>query len=489
MLTYDLEQFKPKPLYESLYTCIRNDILSGRISTGEKLPSKRSLARHMNISVTTVENAYTQLIVEGYIRSEQGRGFFVNKLEMTPGPSAMKRLENRNEDEILLTEEDPEPEYIIDFKSNSSSLSMFPISTWSRLMRNILSSQDIKLLETVPYNGIKALRVAIADMLRSFRNMNVSPEQIIIGAGTEYLYSRLLTLFGQNSVIAIEDPGYKKFADISRDRGIIWDYIPIDSNGMRVDRIRSSSANILHVSPANHFPTGTVMPITRRMELLEWAGERYDRYIIEDDYDSELRYSGKPIPTLYSMDDNNKVIFMNTFSKSLVPSIRISYMVLPPVLLERYRETQSFYSCTVSSFEQLTLAHFISEGYFERHLSRLKQHYKEKRDLLMESIRESSLSLVTHIQESNAGTHFLLQVNTYMNDNQIRTAAHELGINFAMLSDYEQNHSLKNTRTIVINYAGLDPENVDTAVHMLEHLFETNIRKYQTNVIRTGGLK
>ena len=463
--------------------CIRNDILSGNIKTDEKLPSKRTFASHMNVSVTTIENAYAQLMVEGYIRAEHGRGFFVNKLDMVSDPAGMQILD----DEITIKPEignsvmetsDEDSEYIVDFKSNSTSLSMFPMATWSRLMRNILSSQDIKLLETVPYNGIKALRTAIASHLHSFRNMNVSPEQIIIGAGTEYLYSRLLTLFGQNSIIAIEDPGYKKFADISRDRGILWDYIPIDSKGMRIDKIKSGNANILHVSPANHFPTGIVMPVSRRMEILEWASEGYDRFIIEDDYDSELRYSGKPIPTMFSIDSNNKVIYMNTFSKSLVPSIRISYMVLPAMLLDRYQETQSFYSCTVSSFEQMTLAHFIGEGYFERHINRLKQHYKDRRNMLINAIKSSPLSKVAGIEESNAGTHFLLKVNTYMNDNQIRAAAAKHRINLAMLSDYEHNHSLKNTRTIVINYAGLDPEKVDTAVEILENIFAIDIRKY-----------
>lgn len=489
MLTYDLDRFSGKPLYESLYMCIRNDILSGTIEAGEKLPSKRSLASHMNISVTTVENAYAQLITEGYIRAEHGRGFFVNDMDLAADTSSMQILTGDDTDIPQIPEAPPEPEYAIDFKSNQSALGMFPMATWSKIMRNILSFQDSKLLETVPYNGIKSLRRAIADHLHSFRNMNVNPEQIIIGAGTEYLYSRLLTLFGRDSIIAMEDPGYKKFADISRDRGILFDYIPIDSEGMRMDRLQTSRANILHVSPANHFPTGTVMPVRRRMELLEWAGRRPERYIIEDDYDSELRYSGKPIPTMYSIDTSQKVIYINTFSKSLVPSIRISYMVLPPLLLTRYWETLSFYSCTVSSFEQLTLAHFIRDGYFERHINRLKQHYKENRDLLIAAIKSSPLSLIASIREANAGTHFLLKVNTYMNDSQIRQAAVDNRINLAMLSDYEHELSLKNTRTLVINYAGLDKAKIATAVGILERIFDTDIRRYQTDVIPSDGLK
>lgn len=465
MLTYDLHKTAGTPVYEALYINIRNDILSGRIREGEKLPSKRSLAQHLLISVTTVENAYAQLLLEGYIHSEPGRGFFVNSLNIPDAPARpSKSIQLADPDE---TEED----YIIDFKVNQSSLSLFPFSTWSRILRKILSAQDVELLKTVPYNGVYSLRRAIADYLYSAKGMNVDPAQIIIGAGTEFLYGRLLQLLGADSIYAIEDPGYKKFADISRNQGILWDYIPIDDEGMRIDRLKSSKANIVHVSPANHFPTGIVMPINRRMELLEWAYEDASRFIIEDDYDSELRYVGKIIPPMQQIDNMGKVIYMNTFSKSLVPSIRISYMVLPPILLSRYRKSLSFYSCTVSSFEQLTLARFISGGFFERHINRLKVHYREKRDALIDAIRSSKLSSVSHIEECDAGTHFLLRINTPMSDDEIRQSSREHKIHLAMLSDYEKIHTVKNSRTIVLNYAGLDSDKIALAVGILEDMF------------------
>lgn len=474
MLTYHLDKKPDFPLYESLYCCIRDDILNGTIAVNEKLPSKRALANHMHISVTTVENAYSQLILEGYIHPEAGRGFFVNELSV-PGRAHESNIVTKSgeyvADRALNEEEEQDSPYVIDFKVNRSSLSLFPFATWSRLMRNILSSQDVELLETVPYNGSYTLRKAIADYLRSYRNMQVSPSQIIIGAGTEYLYSRLLQLLGVDSIFAIEDPGYKKFADISGSQGTLWDYIPIDEQGMRIDRLRKSKANVIHVSPANHFPTGTVMPISRRMELLEWAYEDSSRFIIEDDYDSELRYTGKMIPTMHAIDNRKKVIYMNTFSKSLVPSIRISYMVLPPLLLARYKKSLSFYSCTVSSFEQLTLAKFISEGYFERHINRLKMHYRDRRDQLITAIQESPLSEIARIQEADAGTHFLLKLDTEMSDDQIRQAADDHRIHFAMLSDYEKIHTVKNSRTIVVNYAGLDTEKISQAVSILEEMF------------------
>ncbi len=471
MLSFDLQKQGNVPLYEALYRAIRDEIISGGLTAGEKLPSKRALSLNMNISVTTIENSYAQLCLEGYIHSEPGRGFFVNDLPETDKESLEYLYGAEDEEYPFIPPEEEEPHYRIDFKSNMSAMSLFPFSVWSRLMREVVSSRNPELLVTGPYNGLYSLRKAIADHLHSYRGMNVNPDQIIVGAGTEYLYSRILALFGTGNVIAIEDPGYKKFADISGSQGCIWDYIPIDEFGMRSDLLKRSRANLAHVSPANHFPTGYVMPIARRMEMLEWAHSSPINYLIEDDYDSELRYSGKAIPPLYKLDKAERVIYLNTFSKSLVPSLRISYAVLPPKLILQYRERLSFYSCTVSSFEQLTLARFISQGHFERHINRLKQHYRNKRDLLISAIAASPLSKIGQIREAEAGTHFLLRMNTALDDAQIHAAADEKGIRLALLSDYAKAFSIRNSRTLVINYAGLDPKQTEEAVSILEEIF------------------
>ncbi len=473
MLSFDLQKQDNVPLYEALYRAIRDKIISGDLSAGEKLPSKRALSLNMNISVTTIENSYAQLCLEGYVHSEPGRGFFVNNMPEADKENLAHLYGTEIKEYPFIPPEKEEPHYRIDFKSNMSAMSLFPFSVWSKLMREVVSSRNPELLVTGPYNGIHSLRKAIADHLLSYRGMNVNPDQIIIGAGTEYLYSRILALFGSGNVIAIEDPGYKKFADISGSQGCIWDYIPVDEMGMRSDLLKNSRANLAHVSPANHFPTGYVMPISRRMEILEWAHSSPINYIIEDDYDSELRYSGKAIPPLYKLDETGRVIYLNTFSKSLVPSLRISYAVLPPDLVLRYRERLSFYSCTVSSFEQLTLARFISEGYFERHINRLKQHYRNKRDRLISAIASSPLSEICQILEAEAGTHFLLRVNTKLDDAQIHAVAEEKGIKLALLSDYAKAYSIRNSRTLVINYAGLDPEQTAEAVSILEEIFCT----------------
>ena len=471
MLSFNLRKYGDLPLYEALYQSIRDEIISGGLAAGEKLPSKRALALNMNISVTTIENSYAQLCLEGYIHAEPGRGFFVNDMPDEDKENLAHLYGAEAMTLPYIPPEEAEPHYRVDFKSNSSAMSLFPFSIWSKLMREVISSGNRELLSTVPYNGLYSLRKAIAEHLHSYRGMSVNPDQIIIGAGTEYLYSRILALFGDGNIIAIEDPGYKKFADISGSQGCMWDHITVDERGMRSDLLKRSRANLAHVSPANQFPTGIVMPISRRMEILEWAHSSPINYIIEDDYDSELRYSGKAIPPLYKMDDAEKVIYINTFSKSLVPSLRISYAVLPPKLIMLYRKQLSFYSCTVSSFEQLTLASFISHGYFERHINRLKQHYRNKRDLLIAAITASPLSEHCQICESEAGTHFLLRMNTELEDAQIHALAEKKGIKLALLSDYAKSESIRNSRTLVINYAGLDPKQTAEAVSILEEIF------------------
>ncbi|SDB31038.1 PLP-dependent aminotransferase family protein [Eubacterium oxidoreducens] len=476
MITYDLEKRGKEALYVYLYRSIREDVLNGTIHPHEKLPSKRALAEHLGVSVITVENAYAQLVTEGYIYSKKAKGFFANKVEAELKDEA-KDSEYLEEKKRWEEMEEKEHEFLIDFKANKSSLTHFPTSIWAKKVREVLSLQDEELLKTVPYNGLFVLRKAIAEYLYSFRGVEVYPNQIIIGAGTEYLYGRLMQLFDSNTIMAIEDPGYKKFSEISKSCGISWRYIPIDDQGMRVDKLKESGANVVHSSPGNHFPTGIVMPVARRQELLKWAGEKEEHYIIEDDYDCELRYTGKMIPTLFAKDDTDSVIYMNTFSKSLVPSIRISYMVLPKKLMRRYQDSLSFYSCTVSSFEQMALAKFISEGYFERHINRMKNYYKAQRHEILKAFGASDIMKIATIQEQNAGTHFLLKMDTTLTDEQIRQRAIKEDMYLALLSDYCTIPQKKWKKTIVINYAGIEKEKIHLAVELLEKIFKTDLIK------------
>ena len=346
MLTYELKKSPGVPLYEALYRCIRGDILSGALPPGEKLPSKRALAQNLEVSKITVETAYNQLLSEGYIRSQEKVGYFVESVERhaQPQPGSQPRP--------------PEPrrDYLLDLTANGTE--HFPFSVWSRLQRGVMLDYGEKLLLPLPNQGIPELRQAIAAHLAAFRGMHVDPETILIGAGTDFLYNLLIQLLGRDKVYAVEEPGYGKIRKVYGAAGVDCVIAPMDEKGVRPEAL--TGADVLHLSPSHHFPSGLVTPVSRRMELLSWA--RAGKWIIEDDYDSEFRFDAHPKPTMQSLDGQGRVIYMNTFSKSLAPSIRISYMVLPPALMAEFQQKLGFYSCTVPSFEQYTLARFLSRG-------------------------------------------------------------------------------------------------------------------------------
>ncbi|MGC6175737.1 PLP-dependent aminotransferase family protein [Lacrimispora sp. 38-1] len=463
MLTYNFDKRGSIPLYEFLYKNIKEEILSGKFKADEKLPSKRNLAQHLKLSVVTVENAYTQLILEGYIYSVEKRGYFICDLdEITSSVQTVRRTKSENSIN--------KNNYLVDLTSNNISSIKFPFSVWSKLMREIISDHNTRLLDAAPYSGVKELRSAISDYLYNFRGMSVSHDQIIIGAGTEYLYSLIIQLLGRKKIYAIENPGYQKIAKIYKYNDVDYKYVDLDEYGISASKLNENCAQIVHISPSHHFPTGVVMPIKRRNEILKWANDKSDRYIIEDDYDSEFRFTGRPIQTLQCIDKNEKVIYINTFSKSIAPSIRISYMVLPYSLLKLYKENLSFYACTVPSFEQFTLAKFISDGYYEQHINRMRNYYKKHRDFIIKSIKASSFGEKVTILEENSGLHFLLSVNTNLEDAELKRLAAKKGIKISFLSEYYHNRKSSPQHIIVINYSGVDSDRIPIAVERLSAL-------------------
>ena len=464
MLTYSFDNKGKDSLYEFLYKSIRDDIVGGKLSPEEKLPSKRALADHLNISTITIENAYNQLVAEGYIYSKPKSGFYVSSIASPVINSQAKKYMYSAEQESA-----DEVPYSADFSNNSISQESFPFVTWTKLMRQTMSDKRDLLTLNSPSVGIRELRCAISDYLFQFRGMSADPDCIVIGAGTEYLYSLIIQLLGRDKKYALEDPGYSKIAQIYKANNVDFDYIPLDTQGVSAKALEKSSAEVLHISPSHHFPTGIVTPVSRRYELLSWAGKSPDRYIIEDDYDSEFRFSGRPIPSLQSIDNLDKVIYINTFSKSLTSTIRISYMVLPEELMELYKKELSFYSCTVSNFEQYTLASFIEQGYFEKHINRMRNYYRTQRDRVMTAIKNHPLYNKVSIKEEDSGLHFLMSVETDLSDEELTERAIERGVNLNCLSRYYHNKATAPQHTLIINYSGLDKDKVDEAV---EKLFE-----------------
>ena len=465
MLTYSFENRGNLSLYEYLYKQIKEDIISTKLRSGDKLPSKRAFAKHLNISTITVENAYAQLMAEGYIYSVAKSGYYVS--DITPS----KNTYNGRELQRSYACEHNGVKYKADFVSNATANENFPFSIWAKIMRETLSDKADKLMINSPSVGVAELRNAIADYLFQFRGMNVDPERIIIGAGTEYLYGLIIQLLGFDKKYAVEDPGYRKISEIYKANKVECVHLPLDKNGIDISQLEKSDADILHISPSHHFPTGIVTPVSRRYELLSWAAEADGRYIIEDDYDSEFRLSGKPIPPLQSIDVSGKVIYINTFSKSLTSTIRISYMVLPEGLMKLYKEKLSFYSCTVSTFEQYALAGFISKGYFEKHINRMRNFYRSQRDVIMSCIKKQPDFKKVKIREEHSGLHFILSVDTAVSDKELIARAARKGINISCLSQYYQKPAKSSDHSIIINYSAIDSENIEEAIKNLFDCF------------------
>lgn len=436
MLTYELDKTSSEPLYVQIYTRVKDDIERGIVSANDKLPSKRSLATNLGVSVITVENAYNQLIAEGYIRSVPQKGYFAEKLGAAipaEKPAAFR----------------PTPPAALESDSENK---LFPFTIWAKLMREELSSNQEKLLTKPPFEGVYELRSAISRHLKQFRNITASPEQIIIGAGSEYLYMLMNILFGSRSVFAVEEPGYSKIAEIYANYGMKCERIPVLSDGIDTDYLQKIKANVIHLSPSHHFPTGVITSVSKRYALLEWASHSSDRFIIEDDYDSEFRLSGKPIPSMYSIDMMDKVIYMNTFSKSLSSTIRISYMVLPPDLLGKYKQKLGFFSCPVSTFEQYALARFIEDGYFEKHINRMRAHYKKRRTALFEKMKSHDIFANSTISGEDSGLHCIVEFCTALPDVELLREVTALGFKASMIKDYYHNANQQDCHTLIFPY-------------------------------------
>ncbi len=462
MLTYDLGK-KEGPLYICLCNAVREDIMKGTLKGGSRLPSKREMARNNAVSVITVENAYSLLLSEGYICSRPRSGYFV---------SDITKSEIKNRDEAPLPrEKESEPEeksaVLADFSKSQTPPELFPFDGWLKAVKKVFASERERLLLSSPSEGILELRRSIALYLREYRGLSVDEECIVIGAGSEYLYGVLINLLGRGNVYALEDPGYGKTGRIYLSEGVKVEYIPLDREGMRKDELEKRRVDIVHITPSHQYPTGIVMPVSRRYEILSWASSAAGRYIIEDDYDSELRLDSRPIPSFKSIDTEGRVIYLNTFSKTLSPTVRISYMVLPPFLMKKYRSELSFYSSTVSTFEQYTLHVFMSQGRMESHINRLRTYYRRKRDAFILAVRRSSFGEIVEIRNEKAGLHFLMHVNSPKSEEDIVRDALSLSIVLLPLSSFYHNPAYAERNTFIMNYGALEGDKIDSIVERL----------------------
>ena len=410
------------PLYEQIYRYIKTEIRAGRLRAGSRLPSTRTLADNLHVSRSTTQLAYEQLLSEGYIEALPCRGYFVCQIEELVEVKYHGVPEEKEEKQ----EENENYNYKVDFSPRGIDLDSFPFNAWRKLSKNTLVDDNKDMFAVGNAQGEYSLRQVIRDYLHSARGVHCRPEQILVGAGSEYLLMLLSQLIGRSTGIALENPTYKQAFRVFESLGHPIFPVSMDEWGMKVKELEKTQARIAYVMPSHQYPTGIVIPIKRRQELLKWAKKQEGRYLIEDDYDSEFRYKGRPIPALQGMDDSQKVIYMGTFSRSIAPAIRVGFMVLPEPLLALYREKAGFYASTVSRVDQNILTHFIIEGYYERHLNRMRSVYRGKHDTLLAGLRE--LEPYFEIGGEYAGIHVLLTHKKGISEKKLtETAAQAAG--------------------------------------------------------------
>ncbi len=477
-LTIRLTETGGKCLYQQIYEYIRDEIRRGELLEGEKLPSTRSLSEYLQVARSTVDFAYGQLVAEGYVEARPCKGYFVSHVEelfhfpekalLEEGIGVGAGKERAGEKGILY-----------DFSPHAVSLKDFPYATWKKITKDILVDANSEMFALGDAQGDIQLRETISRYLHSSRGVNCRPEQIVVGAGTDYLFMLLEKILGRHVPIAMENPTYKRAYRVFQSFAYEIKAIPMDSSGMDVKKLRKTSARVAYVMPSHQYPTGVVMPIGRRIELLKWAQEENDRYLIEDDYDSEFRYKGKPVPSLQASDGDGRVIYMGTFSKSIAPAIRVGYMVLPPKLLQIYKEQCGFYASTVSRIDQRILNEFIRDGYFERYLNKMRKIYRARHDFLLSHLSPFEEEFM--VSGENAGLHILLTSRSKIPERELIMAAARERIKLYGISDACMGQdSIKNTsfeNTILLGYGALEEQELEKGLMLLEKAWTPYLKR------------
>lgn len=490
-LTVCIDTGRHTPLYQQLYDALSSQIRRGVLRAGDKLPGKRSLAAQLSLAVNTVDTAYQMLAAEGYIESRVRSGFYVLPYESGVAPLPGELLPRESLlgkplsgeslpgepllEKPLLGEpplpekKDPEPAgFRFDLSTGGVDVGLFPFRTWGKLQRELLYSSP-ELLCHGSRQGDDNLRAALCEYLRAYRGVVCNTEQVVVGAGAEYLLGLAAQLF-RGRRAAVENPGYRRACLILENNSVSCIPVAIDREGLPRKGLEESGASLCYVTPSHHFPTAVTMPVGRRAQLLAWAAEEKGRYILEDDYDAEFRYDTRPLPSLQGMAGSaGPVLYLSTFSKSLAPSIRIACMVLPLSLLEQYRAMFGSYANTVSRFEQQTLCRFLQDGYFTRHLNRMRNVYKKRMEALIAALEEALGRDNVHIWGRHTGLHLLIQLRKGPSEAEMIQTAGALGVRLRGLSEYYMGGAEYGPpRTVVLGYASLQDKDVPILAALLK---------------------
>lgn len=450
------------PKYIQLYEYIRKEIESGNLKNREKLPSVRTLSKMLSISKVTVENAYSQLLVEGYIESKSKSGYYVMEFDAEELGQFKKQFKSDQFEAIQTIDVTP-------YNTDGTEENAFNFIEWKKAINLVLEYDTKSLLSYGDPQGELGLRREIARFVHQSRGGVCKPEQIIIGAGIQYLFGLIATGFkGDVSQIAFEYPGFSKGMVVFEDYGYEMEKIKVENDGIDVKMLEASKARMVYVSPSHQYPTGSIMSIKKRLQLLDWASKNH-AYIIEDDYDSLLRYEGYPVPALQGLGEGENVIYVGSFSKLLIPSLRISFMILPESLKGRFEPLIARYSQSVSKIEQLALEHFMAEGAFDRHIRKIKKIYGKKNQKLIEAFDRQESPYVSLIG-SSSGLHVTLSFNVLVNVAGVIEACQRLGIVLEEIAGYKQGN------IVVFSYSGVPDDSMDDVVEKIVAITTASIR-------------
>ncbi len=456
------------PLYIQMYSEIKNFILDGSLISKSKLPSKRNLMKKYNISQSTIQNALYLLIEEGYIYSKERKGYFVSDLENIYVKSNEKHKKK---------EKNKMKKIKYDFSYSGVDFKSIPKNIFKKLSKEIFEDPNNDLSFQGDIQGYEPLRESICEYLSESRGFVVEAEQVIVSSGTEYLFYIIFKLFNKEKY-GLENPGYKMLQDLFFSNEIDWTPVNLDYEGMLIEELEKKNVNIACITPSHQFPTGVIMSIKRRQEILSWAYKRENRYIVEDDYDSEFKYNGKPIPALKAIDYKDKVIYIGSFSKSISPAIRVSYMVIPRKLLDIYRKKLPYFICPVSIFTQKILYKFIQDGYFVKHLNRMRTVYKKKRELLVKCLKEESNKRIKkeiNIQGADAGLHIIISFPFDVNEEKFLKSCVDYSIKIYTLKSYYLKKTTK-TPFFLLGYASLNDQEIEEGVKLIIDLAIKNLK-------------
>lgn len=452
------------PIYVQIYQQIKNKIMSGELSAETRLSSVRELAVELSISRNTVESAYQELIAEGYIHTRPRAGYFVSALDHNAASNIPRQTQHHE-----FTQPKDGLNFTYDFHPARLDPNSFPASLWRRIYTECLRESSGHLAQYSEPQGEWELRSALQKYLEQSRGVVCAPDQIVICAGLQHSLDIVAHLLkNTHPVAAIEDPGYPLPWAVLRNHG--FDIVPISvgHEGINIDKLKHSNSSLVYVTPSHQFPLGHVMPIGNRLRLIEWAKSR-NNYIIEDDYDSELRYLGKPIPSLQGLHPHGNIIYTGTFSKVFSPALRISYMVLPPTLLHMYHEHFRNYQTTTSVIEQKALARFMGQGHWDKHIRRVRTTYKKRQTLFISSI-DRHFGTLGHVTGYGAGLHVVLQLpNIERSENQIIARARTMNINLFPFSETRTSGKQVPT-TLLLGFGGIAPEEIDAGIEQLFHV-------------------